>query len=144
MTTANKPPGYHTITPYLKVDDPERLLAFLQTGLGATLDNDPILENGRIAHAELSLGDSHLMMSGSTAQYPAMPACLYIYLDAVDAAYARALAAGGTSIQVPTDQFYGDRTAGVRDPCGGYWWLATHQETLSPEELARRAQEAHA
>jgi uncharacterized glyoxalase superfamily protein PhnB len=71
-----------------------------------------------------------------------MPAMLYVYVDDVDATYQRALAAGGTHSAGPADQFYGDRSGGVKDPCGNMWWIATHIEDVLPDELKRRARQA--
>jgi uncharacterized glyoxalase superfamily protein PhnB len=71
-----------------------------------------------------------------------MQAMLYVYVDDVDATFQRALAAGGTSVQAPADHFYGDRSGGVKDPCGNVWYIATHIEDVSPAELKRRAQAA--
>jgi uncharacterized glyoxalase superfamily protein PhnB len=68
-----------------------------------------------------------------------MPGSIYLYVHNTDAVYQRALQAGATSLTEPADQFYGDRTAGVQDPVGNRWWIATHQEDISPEELAQRA-----
>ena len=70
-----------------------------------------------------------------------MPGMLYLYVDDVDLTYQRALDAGATSQQPPTDQFYGDRSAGVKDPCGNLWWIATHIEDVPPDELKHRAEE---
>jgi PhnB protein len=67
---------------------------------------------------------------------------LHVYVADADATYRRALAAGGISVQEPTDQFYGDRSGGVRDPCGNLWWIATHIEDVPPDELRRRAEAA--
>ena len=95
--------------------------------------------NGKIAHAEVVLGDSVLMLSDKPPHLEAMPASLYLYVDDTDARYKRALETGGTSVMEPADQFYGDRNAGVKDPTGNLWWIATHIEDVSPDELARRA-----
>jgi PhnB protein len=65
-----------------------------------------------------------------------------VYVDDADAVYQRALAAGATSVQAPVDQFYGDRSGGVKDAFGNLWWIATHIEDVPPEELQRRAQAA--
>ena len=70
-----------------------------------------------------------------------MPGAIYLYVKDADATYKRALQAGATSLMEPTDQFYGDRSAGVKDPVGNYWWIATHKEDLSSEELRKRAEE---
>jgi len=69
-----------------------------------------------------------------------MPTVLYLYVDDTDATYQRALEAGATSLMEPADQFYGDRNAGVEDPTGNHWWIATHKEDVPPAELARRAE----
>jgi PhnB protein len=67
---------------------------------------------------------------------------VHLYVDDADAMYKRALEVGATSVREPTDQFYGDRTAGVKDPAGNQWWIATHKEDVAPDELARRAEAA--
>jgi uncharacterized glyoxalase superfamily protein PhnB len=72
-----------------------------------------------------------------------MPSTLYVYVPNADAVYQRALEAGATSIREMADQFYGDRHGGVKDACGNHWWIATHMEDVSPEELARRAAAFH-
>jgi uncharacterized glyoxalase superfamily protein PhnB len=90
-------------------------------------------------HAELRLGDSLVMIAEASAQYGPFPAMLHLYLEDVDAVYRRALAAGAAALQEPADQFYGDRTAGVRDAFGNTWWLATHIEDVPLEEMQRRA-----
>ena len=71
-----------------------------------------------------------------------MPCALYVYVPDTDATYQRALKAGGVSTMEPSNQFYGDRNAGVRDECGNLWWIGTHIEDVSPEELKRRAAKA--
>jgi uncharacterized glyoxalase superfamily protein PhnB len=71
-----------------------------------------------------------------------MPAVLHLYVTDVDATYRRAIEAGATSLREPADQFYGDRSGGVRDLCGNQWWISTHIEDVSPEEMRRRAQTA--
>jgi uncharacterized glyoxalase superfamily protein PhnB len=80
-------------------------------------------------------------MIGETPEKP-MPAMVHLYVDSVDAVYRRALAAGATSIKEPADQFYGDRSGGVRDVAGNHWYIATHVEDVSPEELEKRAKAA--
>src|SRR5438034_10033168 len=78
------------------------------------------------------------MMADSTPQYNPIPSQLYVYVDNVDEAYRRGLKAGGTSEQEPTTQFYGDRTAAVKDPTGNVWWIASRVEDVCPEELEKR------
>jgi PhnB protein len=121
------PDGYHTVTPYLLVNDAARLIEFLKDGLGAEEIGRMPGPDGAIAHAEVRIGNSVVMMGQPGEGNPgATTSALYLYFEDVDAVYKRAVAAGGVSTEEPADQFYGDRRAGVRDPCGNTWWLATH------------------
>jgi uncharacterized glyoxalase superfamily protein PhnB len=79
------------------------------------------------------------MVADATEKWKAMPSSLYLYVTDVDQVYRAALNAGASSVMEPADQFYGDRNAGVRDACGNVWWIATHKEDVSPEEIQRRA-----
>ena len=79
------------------------------------------------------------MLGEAGGQWQPMPASLYMYVTDTDAVYKSALRAGGTSVMEPANQFYGDRNAGVKDPCGNQWWIATRIENLSHQELERRA-----
>jgi PhnB protein len=101
------------------------------------------MPDGTIRHAEVKVGDSMIMMGDAGGDWKAMPASLYLYVDDADATYRRALQAGATSLMEPADQFYGDRNAGVKDPVGNIWWIATHKEDVAPEEIKRRAAAAH-
>jgi PhnB protein len=97
--------------------------------------------NGTIGHAEIRIGDSVIMLADGSEVYPAMPCSLYVYVSDVDSTYKRALKAGATSVKEPADQFYGDRSASVKDSCGNLWGIGTHIEDVPPEELERRAKE---
>jgi PhnB protein len=96
--------------------------------------------DGTIMHAEVKIGDSIVMMGEARGDCKPMPGSLYVYVNDADATYRRALQAGATSMMEPGDQFYGDRTAGVKDPSGNQWTIATHREDVPPEELRRRAE----
>ena len=133
------PDGYHTVTPYLVVRDVPRLMEFLRQAFGATELIRAPRPDGSIMHAEVAIGDSRVMMGEPPASSPPMPGCVHLYVVDTDALYHLALQAGATSLREPTDQFYGDRMAGVQDPVGNQWWIATHTENVSPAELARRA-----
>jgi len=137
------PDGYHSVTPYLVVKGIPRLLEFLKKAFGAEVTENVPGPDGNPTHAEVKIGDSRVMMGESRAEHPPMPGMLYLYVTDCDAAYQRAIAAGGASIQPPTDQFYGDRSGAVKDPCGNQWWMATRKENLSPAEIAKRAASAH-
>ena len=133
------PEGYHTVTPYLMVEGSAKLLDFVRQAFGAKETFRSARPDGTIMHAEVRIGDSIVMM-GDPREGKPMPGMIHLYVDDTDATYQRALEAGATSIREPEDQFYGDRSAGVEDPVGNHWWLATHIEDVSPEEITRRAQ----
>jgi PhnB protein len=133
------PDGYHTVTSYLVVRDVPRLIEFVRQAFGATEVTRAARPDGSIMHAEVMVGDSRVMMGEPASGSPPMPACLHLYVVDTDALYHLALQAGATSLREPTDQFYGDRMAGVQDPLGNQWWIATRTEDVPPAELARRA-----
>lgn len=139
MAVNAKPEGYHSLTPYLVVEGAARLIAFLEEVFDAEETERFAAPGDLIAHAELRISDSIVMLGDAHGPHAPMPAMLYVYVDDVDATYQRALAAGATQVQPPADQFYGDRSGGVRDPCGNLWWIATHVEDVPPDELQRRA-----
>jgi PhnB protein len=138
------PAGYHTVTPYLIVDGAAKLIEFVKQAFDAKEMLRMSGPDGRIGHTEIRIGDSMLMLSDSRDPWKPMPAMLYVYVEDVDATYQRALQAGATSVSEPKDQFYGDRSAGVQDSCGNQWWIGTHIEDVSQEELLRRHKEAMA
>ena len=133
----NPPEGYHTITPQLIVEDAQETLDFIAAAFGAEL-LDVYESDGTINHAEATIGDSRVMVASASSEFPSFPAMLVVYVDDVDAAYQRALEHGAASLREPEDQFYGDRTGGVRDGQGNQWWISTHVEDVSPEEMHRR------
>ena len=138
------PDGYHTVTPYLIVKGADELIGFLKDAFGAQELSRMNSPDGTVAHAEVQLGDSRLMISEGSGQWPPQASMLHLYIENVDSLYERALTAGASSISAPADQFYGDRMAGILDPSGNQWWLATHVEDVPSEELNRRAAEAMA
>lgn len=136
------PDGYHTITPYLIVPDIQTVLDFVQGAFDAEVTMKINGPGGQPTHAEVRIGDSKVMM-GQRPDGGTMPAMIYVYVTDTDATYQRAIAAGATSEMEPSDQFYGDRNAGVKDQAGNLWWIATHIEDVPPDELQRRAAEMH-
>lgn len=134
------PDGYHTVTPYLIVSDVAGLIGFLEQVFDVRDKEIMQQPDGSIMHAEVRVGNSPIMMGEATDDFAPMPSMLHVYLEDVDDAYQRALAAGATSLREPTDEFYGDRAAGVQDAFGNQWWMATHVEDVPPEELQRRAE----
>jgi uncharacterized glyoxalase superfamily protein PhnB len=138
------PDGYHTVTPYLTVDDPAPVIEFLKKAFDAQETFAMRDEKGNIGHAEVKVGSSMLMLGRAHDQWKTRPGNFYVYVEDCDAIYKKALAAGGTSISEPETQFYGDRHGGVTDSQGNNWWIATHVKDVSPEDMERAAREKQA
>jgi PhnB protein len=136
------PEGYHTVCPYLVVDDANAQLEFVQRAFGARVVEVHKEPGGRIMHADVMIGDSHVMLGQASPEWKAMPAMIHLYVSDCDAMFSSAIAAGATSVREPRTEFYGDRSGGVRDVNGNQWWMATHVEDVSPEEIGRRAEAA--
>jgi uncharacterized glyoxalase superfamily protein PhnB len=139
--TKSIPEGYHTVTPHLIVQGAPKLLDFLKQAFDAKEKYSLTGPDGAIMHAEVKIGDSMVMIGEAMGEWKAMPASIALYTDNADALYKRALEAGATPIREPADQFYGDRSGGVKDPAGNHWWIATHIEDVPPDELKKRAEE---
>ena len=151
MAVHHIPEGYHNVTPYLVVDGADAAIRFYGEAFGATeVLRMPMGESGKLAHAEVKIGDSHVMLAD---EFPDMgflgplkrggaTASLMIYVPDVDAAYAKAIGAGAKEERPPTDQFWGDRMGTLLDPFGHRWTLATHVEDVAEDEMQRRMAEA--
>ena len=126
------PEGYHTITPYLIVEGAARLVEFLKTAFDAAVISSMTKPDGKLGHTEVRIGDSVLMLADARDQWHAMPTMLYLYVADADATYAKAIAAGATSVMPVQDQSYGDRSGGVKDMCGNQWWVASHIAVATP------------
>jgi len=145
MTVRNPPEGYHSVTPYLTLDDARAALDFYKAAFGAT-EIVRMEMGGKIGHAEIRIGDSVVMLSDEWPGHGKLSpktrggptAGLMIYLPDVDAAYQRALDAGATAERPVEDQFYGDRSGSVLDPFGVSWMLSTHVEDVAEDEMKRR------
>jgi PhnB protein len=140
MAIKSIPEGYHSITPSFCVEGAQEFIDFIKVVFNAQDRFRMEGPGGKIMHAELSIGDSALMVGDAQPQWPAKVNSLYVYVDDVDAAYARALKAGATSVRAPENAFYGDRNANVQDPFGNSWGIATHVEDVPPDELRKRAE----
>ncbi len=116
------------------------MLRFLEGVFAAKLRERFNRLDGTLKHAEVQLGDSRIMVGQANQQFTPRPQTLYVYLPDVDAAYQRALAAGAKRLMKVANQEYGDRSGGFEDPAGNWWWVATHVEDVSPEEIQRRTQ----
>ncbi|MEM9028946.1 MAG: VOC family protein [Pseudomonadota bacterium] len=133
-------PGRSTASAFIMSADPSGVIAFATDVLQATQPRAPILrQDGSIWNAELLIGDSTVFVSGVKDRSDARPAFTYVYVDDVDTAFARARERGAESFMPVADQFYGDRGGGIIDGEGNIWWLATHRETLSDDEVQARA-----
>ena len=133
------PEGFQTLTAYLLVADADKEIAFLKAAFDAQTIHVSRLPDGSIMHATLKIGTSMLMMGQTRDSMKPIPAMLYMYVEDIDAVYKRALASGAQSIREPADQLYGDRSGGVVSANGIQWWIGTHIEDVSEEELQRRS-----
>jgi PhnB protein len=135
------PAGFQTVTPFLFVENTRMLIDFLKNAFDAKENFSMNDESGTPGHAELKIGTSMVMIGRARGEWKPMPCTVYLYVPDVDATYKKATAAGGKAVQEVKNQFYGDRSGGIQDPCGNYWWIATHVENVPMEELNRRHQE---
>lgn len=132
------PEGFENVIPYLVCKDADKVIEFCQKAFDANLSDCTKADGGVIMHATIHIRESAIMFSEASEAHPAMPAMLYIYFDDVDAVYKKAIEAGGVSLREPTNEFYGDRSCGVKDVSGNQWWVASHVEDVSAEEMAER------
>lgn len=148
MATRPIPEGQHSITPYLGIKDAAKAIDFYKAAFGATEMFRLEGPDGRIGHAELRIGDSSLMLAEPCDQAGGLTASqslggaavgLHLYVEDVDARFAQAIKAGATEVSAVQDQFYGDRSGTLKDPFGNLWFIATHVEDVSVEEIRARA-----
>lgn len=139
------PEGYPPVIPYLVVPGAQKLMDFIKHVFNAKEGAHPPFKmpNGSIAHAEIWIGESPIWCSDASERYGTVTGMLTVYVPDVDTTYKRAIEAGATSMRGPEDQFYGDRSAGVKDEFGNQWWIHTRIEDVSPEEMQRREAELH-
>ncbi len=141
------PEGYHSVTPYLCIDGAAEAIEFYKKAFGAKELSRMPAPGGKVGHAEVQIGDSHVMLAD---EFPEMgfrspksvggtPVMMHLYVDDVDATVARAASAGAKVVRAVEDQFYGDRGGKIEDPFGHSWYVSTHVEDVSPEELEKRA-----
>jgi PhnB protein len=142
------PQGYHSVTPYLMVKGGAEALEFYKKAFGAKERFRIPGPGGKLMHAEFEIGDSIIMLADEFPEMGAVspttlkgtPVGIHLYVEKVDEVFAQAVAAGATVERPLQNQFYGDRSGGVIDPFGHKWYIATHVEDVSDEELARRVQ----
>ena len=144
------PDGYHTVSPYLAVDDAARAIEYYTKAFGAKEVGRMEAPGGLIGHAELEIGDSRIMLADPFEQASTRPpgelggtsASVFMYVEDVDAAVQQAVDAGATVAMEVADQFWGDRFGVIVDPFGHVWSIATHVEDVPEEEMEQRAQAA--
>jgi PhnB protein len=145
------PAGYHSITPYLIINGAAGALEFYKNAFGAREKLRMPAPGGRVGHAEILIGSSHVMLADENPEMNARapqvgtppPVGIVLYVKDVDTVFERAVA-GGAKVERPlANQFYGDRTATLVDPYGHRWFISTHVEDVPPKELQRRMQEQH-
>jgi PhnB protein len=142
------PAGHRTVTPYLAIKDAVKALEFYKKAFGATESFRLMMPDGRLGHAEILLGDCVIMLSDEFPEFggKAPPTLggsavsIHLYVDDVDVFFNKALAAGAKERKPVMDQFYGDRSGQLEDPFGHLWWVATHKEDVSPEEMQKRVE----
>ncbi|MQS15681.1 VOC family protein [Streptomyces kaniharaensis] len=150
MSVKPIPDEYPRVTPYISVDGASAAIDFYVSVLGATERMRAPAPGGRIGHAEIQLGNSVVMLAD---EFPEMgfrgpktlggtPVNLYVYVEDVDAVFAKALAQGAKELEAVKNQFYGDRSGMFEDPFGHRWSVATHVEDVPPDEMQKRIREA--
>jgi PhnB protein len=126
MSVPPRPEGYNSVSPYLVVDGARRVIRFLEQAFGAVPLRRFDGPDGSVMHAEVRIDDTVVMMGEAGGDWPAVPSHVHVYLPDVDAAWRRALDAGGVPVQEPTRREGDpDRRGGVKDPAGNTWWIST-------------------
>jgi PhnB protein len=146
------PEGYHSVTPYLALDDAAAAIEYYKKAFGAKERGRMNAPDGKIGHAELEIGDALVMLSDALPQFSTRSpkelggtsASVFLYVEDVDAVVQQAVDAGGKIEMEVADQFWGDRFGSITDPFGHNWAIATHVEDVPPEEMAERAKAAMA
>jgi PhnB protein len=132
------PEGLHTVTPGMRVKGATHFLDFVQEAFGAEILFRKDEPNGDVRYAKFRLGNSIMECGEPHGDWGPRAVTLHVYVPDVDATYKDAMAAGGKSLSEPRDQFYGERNGGVVDAWGNHWYIATHTEDLTNEELMSR------
>jgi len=137
------PEGYHSVTPFLSVKGTDRAIDFYKRAFGAVEKFRMPGPDGKIMHAELTIGDSTIMLSEAMHEPPSVSS-MYVYVPDADKAFDRAVKAGAKVKMPLANMFWGDRYGSVSDPYGNTWAIATHVEDVPPQEMPKRAQAAMA
>jgi PhnB protein len=141
------PEGYQTVTPMITYDDTRKAIDWYKKALGAEELYTAAGPDGKVMHAEITIGSSRLMLhdemhgSKSAKSLGGSPVVLWVFVENCDALFDRAVAAGAKATMPVEDQFWGDRGGTLTDPFGVGWWIATHKEDLTPQEMNERQAE---
>jgi PhnB protein len=141
------PEGYHAVTPYIIVSGGAKAIDFYKKAFDAIELFRMAQPDGKIGHAEIKIGDSPIMLADeaptmgakSPQSFGGSPVGIHLYVEDVDKVFNQAIAAGAKVERPVEDKFYGDRAGGIIDPFGHRWYISTHKEDVSPEELEKRA-----
>lgn len=144
------PDGYHTATPYLICDGAADAIEFYKRALGAVEVMRMPMPGGKLGHAEIKIGDSHIMLADESPEngihspqhFGGTPVSVLLYVEQVDTVFNQAVSAGAKAVRPPQDMFYGDRTSWIIDPFGHSWYIHTHVKDVSPEEMRKAMQHA--
>jgi len=144
---ASPPAGYQVINPYVSVGDTSGFIAFIERTFDGTLIRQIRQPDGQTEHAEIRIGDSVLMVGPPEVEALAQAedhhraASFYVFVSDVDATFDKAISCGAVLVEAPSERFFGDRVAGVKDPYGNHWWIAARKQTMEAKELQERADE---
>lgn len=130
---------YNTVSIWLTTKSTDKLIVFLKEAFNAKELGRVYNVDGSIGHAEVQIGDSKILMFDSKPEWPAFPSFIHLYVENGDEIYEQALKAGAKSMTKLTTHFWGDRGGRVIDPFGNIWWINSHVEDVSAEEMERRA-----
>jgi PhnB protein len=144
------PDGYHTATPYLICNGAADAIEFYKKALGAVEVMRMPMPGGKLGHAEIKIGDSHIMLADESPEngihspqhFGGTPVSVLLYVEQVDTVFNQAVSAGAKAVRPPQDMFYGDRTSWIIDPFGHSWYIHTHVKDVSPEEMRKAMQHA--
>jgi PhnB protein len=144
------PDGYHTATPYLICNGAADAIEFYKRALGAVEVMRMPMPGGKLGHAEIKIGDSHIMLADESPEngihspqhFGGTPVSVLLYVEQVDTVFNQAVSAGAKAVRPPQDMFYGDRTSWIIDPFGHSWYIHTHVNDVSPEEMRKAMQHA--
>ncbi|MFF4563686.1 VOC family protein [Streptomyces sp. NPDC001435] len=141
QTNTAAPEGYTTVAPWVVTDDTGAFLDFVAEAFGGEELARVPTEDGLIGHAEIRVGDTIVLAFGRHADWPAMPSLLRVFVADADAAFSRAVAAGGLVVTAVTDSAFGQRGGRIKDPFGNIWWVVSCVEEVSEDEMWKRLQD---